>query len=164
MPLPPVRATGLSLFAGQVLTFTVVGSMADDPVNINQNWTPDGQPNGIRTNDSRYLNGMSQLKTQQGSLTGVFLTDNPPTSGPTPPMLDMSSAASRDYVSISPQLKQPFFIGDGKRSNGTAQQIIVPAGATRLFLGMHDNINWANNSGYFWVTINGSAAKVALVK
>ena len=39
------------------------GSAADDPVNINQNWTPDGQPGGIRTNDSGYLNGMSQLHT-----------------------------------------------------------------------------------------------------
>jgi len=160
----PLLSTGITLTAGQILTFNVTGSTADDPVNINQNWTPDGQPGGIRTNDSGYLNGMSQLTTQQASLVGVFLTASAPNSGATPPALNMSSAAAMDYTSISPQLKQPFFIGDGKRSNGTLHQIVVPAGATRLFLGMHDNVNWANNSGFYRATINGTAARISLQK
>jgi len=159
----PSQVPGLSLTAGQVLTFNASGSTADDPININQNWTPDGQPFGYRTNDSGYLNGMSQLFAQQGGLVGVFLDDNPPTTGGTPPSLDMTGAAM-DYSGISPQLRQPFFIGDGKNSGGTAQQITVPPGATRLFLGVHDNINWANNSGYFLVNINGSAAKISFAK
>ena len=159
----PTQVAGLSLTAGQVLTFSATGSTADDPSNINQNWTPDGQPFGYRTNDSGYLNGMSQLFAQQGGLVGVFLDDNPPTTGGTPPSLDMTGAAM-DYSGISPQLRQPFFIGDGKNSGGTAQQITVPPGATRLFLGVHDNINWANNSGYFLVNINGSAAKISFAK
>ncbi len=69
-----------------------------------------------------------------------------------------------DYTSISPELKQVFFIGDGKRNDGTLQQIVVPAGATRFYLGMHDNINWANNSGYYFVTVNGTAATISTVK
>lgn len=160
----PKALTAVTLTAGAILTFGVTGSAADDPVNINQNWNPDGEPGGIRTNDSGYLNGMSQLKTQQASLVGVFLDNNAPTVGATPPALDMSTSASMDYTSLSPALKQPFFIGDGKRSTGTLQQIVVPAGATRLFLGMHDNINWANNSGYYMVTVNGAAAKISFAK
>ncbi len=156
----PVQATGFTVTPGAQLTFAATGSAADDPVNINQNWDPDGQPGGLRTNDSGYLNGMSQLTGQQASLTGVFLDNNAPTTGATPAALDFSTQAQRDYTSISPKLKQPFFIGDGKTSGGVQQKVVVPAGATRLYLGMHDNINWTNNSGYYMVTINGSAAKI----
>ncbi len=160
----PTQA-GLTIVAGQTLQFTVTGSMADDPVNINQNWTPDGQPAGNRTNDSGYLNGMSQLNTQQGSLVGVFLDNTAPNSGgATPAALDMSSAASRDFTTLSPKLRQPFFIGDAKTSGNVQQQFVVPAGATRLFLGMMDNVNWANNSGFFWVSVNGPAPKISTVK
>lgn len=159
----PIQVNGLSLSSGKVLTFNVTGSTADDPVNINQNWTPDGQPRGYRTNDSGYLNGMSQLNTPQGSLVAVFLDGNAPTTGGTPPSLDMTGAAM-DYTSLSPQLRQPFFIGDGMTSTGKPQQVIVPPGATRLFMGVHDNINWSNNSGYFLVNINGGAAKISYAK
>lgn len=160
----PIQVTGLSLYAGQILNFSSTGSTADDPANINQNWTPDGQPGGYRTNDSGYLNGMSQLSTQQASLVGVFLDDNAPTTGSTPSALNMNTPAAIDYTSLSPQLKQPFFIGDGKTSGGAQQQIVVPSGATRLFLGVHDNINWANNSGYLLVTINGTTPKISFAK
>ena len=155
----------MTIMPGQTLQFTVSGSMADDPVNINQNWTPDGQPAGNRTNDSGYLNGMSQLVTQQGSLVGVFLDNNAPNSGgATPAALDMASPASRDFTTLSPALRQPFFIGDAKTSGAVQQQFVVPAGATRLFLGMMDNVNWANNSGFFWVSVNGPAPKISTVK
>jgi Flp pilus assembly protein TadG len=160
----PRQVTGITLVPGSALTFNVVGSTADDPVNINQNWTPDGQPGGNRTNDTGYLHGMAQLNTQQASLIGVFLTDAAPNSSAAPASLYFSTDATRDYTSISPGLKQPFFIGDGRRSNGTQQQVIVPAGATRLFLGTHDNVNWANNSGHYMVSINGSKPKVVRVK
>jgi Flp pilus assembly protein TadG len=162
----PGQVTGLTLTAGGILKFNVTGSCADDPVNVNQNWTPDGEPGGYRTNDSGYLNGMSNLNTQQGALVGVFLDNFAPnvSPAPTPPDLMMNSQAAMDYTSLSPNLKQPFFIGDGKTSGGVQQQIVVPAGATRLFLGIHDNINWSNNSGYFLVTINGANASIATVE
>ncbi len=61
---------------------------------------------------------------------------------------------------LSPFLKQVFFIGDGLTGNGTgaAQQFIVPAGATRLFLGPADGTGWVNNSGAFTVQVSGGAA------
>jgi hypothetical protein len=76
----------------------------------------------------------------------------------------MSTAASRDFTSFSPQLKQPFFIGDGRRSDGTVQTFTVPSGATRLYLGVHDNVNWNNNSGYFLVSMGATAATIKTVK
>jgi Flp pilus assembly protein TadG len=160
----PIPVTSIPVTPGSTITFQVTGSCADDPININKAWSPDGcsDGTGIRTNDSGYLNGMSNLTTQQGSLAGVFLNNSAPNSGSPPANLDMSSAAAMDYDSISPALKQPFFIGDGKRSNGNQQSVVVPAGATRLFLGMHDNINWANNSGYLLVTFNGTGAPRAV--
>lgn len=162
----PAQVTGLTLTAGGILKFSVTGSCADDPVNVNANWTPDGEPGGARINQSGYLNGMSNLDTQQGALVGVFLDNFAPnfSPAPTPPDLTMKSQAAMDYTSLSPQLKQPFFIGDGKTSGGVQQQIVVPSGATRLFLGIHDNTNWANNSGYFLVTINGANANIATVE
>jgi len=157
----PIAVSGIAINPGSTITFQVSGSAADDPININKAWTPDGQADGggMRTNDSGYLNGMSNLNTQQGALVGVFLSDSPPDLSPAPANLDMSGngTSGMNYDSFSPQLKQPFFIGDGKNNNnGNQQTIIVPAGATRLFLGMHDNINWENNSGYLIVSFNGS--------
>ncbi len=160
----PVQVQNVTLTAGSKLSFTVSGSCSDDPVNIHYGWTPDGQPGGVRTNDSGYLNGMSQLTTQQASLVGVFLDDNVPTSSAAPSALDQSTQAAMDYKKLSPELKQPFFIGDGRTSGGAVQQIVVPAGATRLYLGDMDNINWANDSGYFLVSIGTTSARVEIVK
>lgn len=161
----PTQVTGVPLTAGEKLTFDVVGSCADDPVNINYGWTPDGQPGGIRTNDTGYLHGMANMTGQQASLIGVFLTDAAPNTSAAPPALDFSTQAARDYTTLAPQLKQPFYIGDGHTSGGTLQQITIPAGATRLYLAMHDNVNWDNNSGFYTITINGSgAAKIRTVR
>src|SRR5262249_38080913 len=73
-----------------------------------------------------------------------------------PPSLDFGTVASRDYVSLSPQLAQAFFIGDGRRSTisgSLCQSIVVPAGAARLFLGTMDGFEWNNNSGSYSVSI-----------
>jgi hypothetical protein len=52
-----------------------------------------------------------------------------------------------------------FFIGDGRTGSGTGavQQFIVPAGATRLFLGTVDGFGWNTNSGAFSVQVNAPA-------
>ena len=46
-----------------------------------------------------------------------------------------TSTASRDFASLSPQLKQPFFIGNGYRGSVTKQNFIPPAERTQLFIG-----------------------------
>jgi hypothetical protein len=47
-----------------------------------------------------------------------------PSHAPTRPF-DSPTSISRDYTSIAPQLKQVFFVGDGRRSNGKVHQIVV---------------------------------------
>ena len=46
-----------------------------------------------------------------------------------------------------------FFVGDGQNADGLVQQFIVPAGATRLYLGTMDGFGWFNNSGAIAVTV-----------
>ena len=50
-------------------------------------------------------------------------------------------------MSLSPQLQQPFFIGDGRTTDGAPQEFVVPDGATRLFLGAMDDNRWDTNAG-----------------
>ena len=47
-----------------------------------------------------------------------------------------------------------FFIGDGLRADGvTLQDFIVPAGATRLYIGVMDGQQWSDNSGSLSTTV-----------
>ena len=97
--------------------------------------------------------GKSNLTAPVNSLIGVFLDNNIP-QYPAPAALEFSTVQSRDYLDLHPQLKQVFFIGDGKTNSGVQQNITVPPGATRLFLGIMDGIEWTNNTGAFNVTVN----------
>lgn len=66
-------------------------------------------------------------------LTGVFLDDSVP-ADPPPATLDFAA----DFNSLSPALRQVFFIGDGRNQTGQVQTFQVPTQATRLFLGFAD--------------------------
>jgi len=109
------------------------------------------------------LNGIRNVRAPINAMMAVFLNDSVPSSSSAPQALDFQDASARDYVSLSPQLKQVFFVGDGRRSNGEVQQVVVPAGATRLFVGNMDAWEWNNNVGGYNVQIN-STTKVATVK
>jgi hypothetical protein len=69
------------------------------------------------------------------------------------------TAGATSQSSYSPLLNQVFFIGDGLTGtgSGSVQQFVIPAGATRLFLGSSDGAG-ANydNSGSFSVTVTDS--------
>jgi len=99
-------------------------------------------------------NGIADLLAPIDSLIGVFLDSTQPDQGAAPDSLDFSTSTARDFASLSPLLKQPFFIGDGLRNDATTvQSFIVPAGATRLFLGTMDGFGWYNNTGSLGVTV-----------
>jgi hypothetical protein len=105
---------------------------------------------------SHYLgaeNGIADMTGPFVSLVGVFLGPNAPDADPAPRSLDFRNPADRDYLVLAPALKQPFFIGDGSTSSGSVQQVLAPAGATRLFLGTMDQYNWSDNEGSFTVEI-----------
>jgi Flp pilus assembly protein TadG len=149
----PAPVTGLTLTAGANLHFNFSGNIS--------NWSgantygPDGDPSWADHNWYAMLNGgsehgISDLVAPLASLIGVFLDNNAPNAdGSTvPPTLDFSTSASRDFSTLSPQIRQPFFIGDGLRNDGvTPQNFVVPSGATRLYIGIMDFQEWSDNSG-----------------
>jgi Flp pilus assembly protein TadG len=97
--------------------------------------------------------GIADVYMPADSLNAVFLNSSVPDGTSAPAPLDFSTASARSYSSISPQLKQPFFVGQGQTSTGTQQSIIVPQGAARMFFGIMDCWEWSNNSGGYTVTI-----------
>ena len=98
--------------------------------------------------------GIAGYSLPLNSLVGVFLGADIPADPATPPAgLDFSTPESRNQTVIAPEVEQVFFIGNGRTDDGTPQDVIVPAGATRLYLGTSDGFGWYNNTGAFEVTV-----------
>jgi hypothetical protein len=96
------------------------------------------------------LDGISGYIGPQGPLAGVFLDDSVPSIGPPPATLDFSPGGlGINFTSLSPALRQVFYIGDGVDSMGDFQTFIAPAGATRLFLGIPDGFAFGGNPGAY---------------
>ena len=93
--------------------------------------------------------GISGFIGPPGPLVGVFLSDAVPNGG-APSGLDFSPAGlGIEFPSLSPQLGQVFYIGDGKTSGGDFQTFIAPAGATRLFFGITDGFAFVGEPGAY---------------
>ena len=71
------------------------------------------------------LFGKSNARVPTVSLTGVFLTDDVPNFTEVD---DLDFTGNLDYLTISPELGQVFFIGDGLANDTTPQTIVVPEG------------------------------------
>ena len=143
----------LPITPGQTLYFSdVTGAVRNGPT---QNfYGPDGNPDpnqGLRNHFQGAQNGISDITAPHNSLLGVFLGPNQPDLTTPPSALDFSTPESQNYSSLSPELQQPFFIGDGLTGGAdpTQQGVIVPEGATRLYLGTMDGWEWNNNGGSF---------------
>jgi hypothetical protein len=114
----------------------------------------DGRPGVFTGKSGGAENGIASTTTQISSLIGVFLDDTQPSLSPTPAGLDFSGPGGLDFLTLSPLLKQPFFIGNGLTSSSSAvQEFVIPAGATRLFLGTMDGFEWNNNGGSLEVSV-----------
>ncbi len=116
---------------------------------------PEG--NGLSGSNLSSLDGISGYMGPQGPLVGVFLDDLIPSSGPAQATLDFTpSGLGTDFMSLSPDLGQVFFIGDGRTSGGATQSFIAPAEATRLFVGIPDGFafvgvpgGYEDNDGFY---------------
>jgi hypothetical protein len=148
----PVQLTGVTFAPGdRVSIASASGTVSNGPSGCCPVTGPEG--NGITAHIAGAENGISDIAAPINGLIGVFLGPDQPNLSPAPPALDFSTPASRDFTTLSPQLKQVFFIGDGVTSGGVTQNIIVPAGATRLFLGTMDGFGWFNNIGAFSLSV-----------
>jgi hypothetical protein len=97
-------------------------------------------------------------------LTGVFMGE---TSAPKPPVLDFSqSALGMTFDKLEPQLGQSFFIGDGLTGtgDGAQQRFIVPAGATRLYLGFADGSGFQGSPGTYDDNTGSVALRITQVR
>jgi uncharacterized caspase-like protein len=151
----PTEVKGISLIRGGYLTFTATGS-----VKIrydSSTYEPEGNPDHLGTHEAEAENGISDINARYNSLIGVFLGAEQPDKDPAPSTLDFKSADRQNYFTLSPKLKQVFFIGDGRIFMGIKQRVIVPPGAKRLYLGTMDGCGWENNGGYFDVEVTSSS-------
>jgi hypothetical protein len=125
---------------------------------------PDGDSADlIQTHWTGSENGIANVNAPYDCLLGVFLGSDQPNLTAAPAMLDFTTSASRNYLTLSPLLKQVFFIGDGLTDSAIQQSVIAPAGATRLYLGTMDIYEWSNNSGGFNVTVTPEPATLLLL-
>ncbi len=111
--------------------------------------TPFGPEGNTPLSSLTPLAGLSGWSGTQGPLTGVFLTNANPVSASPPATLNFSTPAARDFLTLSPELGQVFFIGDGVTSGGLRQEFIAPAGATRLFVGIPDGFGFNGPPGAY---------------
>jgi hypothetical protein len=125
---------------------------------------PDGIGSASDENVSS-ISGISGIINEHaGFLTGVFVDDTEPMD-PAPPVLDFSTIGT-DFLSLSPALNQTFFIGDGLTGDGTGsvQQFNVPAGATRLFLGIADACGYHGSPGCYDDNLDSFTATFTVVQ
>lgn len=148
----PVLASGLGLNDGGILTFVATGGVmnyAGCPAHCDG---PDGD--WVVSHYAGAEHGLSSVSAPLNSLMAVFLSDSELRISTAPTALDFGSGgAGIDFSTLAPVLQQVFFIGDGA-SASDVQQFVIPAGATRLFLGTMDGFEWLNNSGSFLVEIH----------
>ena len=147
----PAQATSMAIVPGAEMSFATTGTVKNGPS------YPMSQPTGNLSWTLSHLtgneNGISNVTMPIDCLLGVFLGPDQPNLTPAPAALDFSTAASRDYTSLKPLLKQPFYIGSGLNSHGQVQRFVVPAGATRLYLATMDGFEWNNDGGAFNSTV-----------
>jgi hypothetical protein len=138
-----------SVTPGSTLTWSANGNVGHpgDPAD------PNGALYGWYSHSTGAENGISDVYVPIDCLLGVFLGPNAP-SGAAPASLDFSSIGLT-YGTLSPLVDQVFYMGDG-----SAQSVVVPTGATRLYLGTMDGYGWWNNTGAFSVDLQGTVVGV----
>lgn len=161
-----INLTELGLVPGMQIAFEGVsgGSNFANTADGNTGWVVALGNSGPGNNNGPSMNGMSNTRAPIGAIMAVFLGDDPPNTTAAPSNLDFATPAQRDYATISPQAKQIFFVGDGKRSNGEVQYITIPSGATRLFVGMMDAWQWNDNFGNFKSNLYAGSGAVVTVR
>lgn len=118
--------------------------------------TPSTGPAGFNTETNvESYGGIAGLVVTDRAmfLAGVFLGPDAPAE-PAPERLDLSGKL--DFERLEPELRQTFFIGDG-----VGKTFVVPAGATRLYLGFVDAAFFVGLPGFYGNNRGGLEATVA---
>jgi predicted thioesterase len=152
----------MTLIPGATITVSSVTGMGGNDWTYGATYTATGDNNGsFPVYDDAASNGVAEhgiadSSMPLNSINAVFLTNSVPDNQTAPGTTDFSTQAERDYTTYSPKAQQVFYVGDGQTSEGVQQQVVVPANATRLFLGTMDGWEWSNNIGGYDATITQS--------
>lgn len=130
----------LSSFSGP-LAFRATGQWAHG-TRAPETVGPEGRSLIERTFFQYSVFGVGRLEAGLATLAGVFTTDLGPLVWAAPAGLSIGDDMTH------PPLNQAFAIG------AALDGVEIPAGATKLFLGMHDSFGWYNNSGEIQVEIS----------
>lgn len=157
----PVLVNGIDLSVGFLTFNNVTGGVRHEPGCPTGCFIPDG--GSFFNHSPGAINGISDVRAPINALMGVFLDDSQPDSSAAPVTLNFELLGI-DFASISPELKQVFFIGDGLTGNGNGplQEFSIPSGATRLYLGTMDGFGWFNNSGALNVDVSSVPVPAAI--
>jgi hypothetical protein len=150
-PLNSPILVSLSVPPHAYLTFQSSGTTSRNPDPIAY---PQVGPEGEQTNYT--LPGafsLSGLTAPYSSLVGVFLDSHQTYA--VPPSLNFGSDQARSFATVSPQLQQVFFIGDGLTGvgQGDLQFFKMPLNADMLYLATFDSGS-NDNGGELQVTVN----------
>jgi len=148
----PVQVTEIPITPGQAYVFrggtgtTQFGGGTSAPITL------EGDTSWILDQSAQH--NIARCRAPAHALMGVFLTDADPRTTSTPNQTNYTKSNKRNFGTLRPKSKQVFFVGDGKKSDGTYQKFVAPTGATRLFLGIMDERGrWSDNSGTINVEI-----------
>jgi hypothetical protein len=156
---PDNSPVGVGVFSGEALNFAITGyipvSVAgpgclDTDADASSSCFPDEW--GFSSGPA---NGISLAHLPADALVGVFVGAGGP-SGAAPPDLDFTGPGGMSFLTLSPELDQLFFIGDGLTGTGTGsvQQFFAPTGATELYLAVADSVGSSvGNSGSITVQV-----------
>ncbi len=141
----------VAVHGGEELSFTATGAV-DYYGGTTAAFGPDGDPSGVGSIDS--LGGLSGYQGPNGALVGVFLDDTNPRDAAPPATLDFTAGGlSPSFTTLAPGLRQLFFVGNGSTTGagpaGVTQEFTVPAGATRLCLGIADGFDFGGAPGAY---------------
>jgi hypothetical protein len=110
--------------------------------------SPDGGTLSFGATNITGLNGIAGVTFDDGTLfvVGLFVGDDQPAQA-ADAVVDLNDAD--DAVTQKPGLGEPFFVGDGKTSDGDEQEIVVPDGAKTLYLGFADGYSFVGPPGAY---------------
>jgi hypothetical protein len=157
VPGDGVMPPGAALPSGtnRVLTFSSIVGRWSPSNSLSSDCGPDGThfsvfAAGTDVYSSDGISGVIRTDAEM-FLVGAFLSDLEPQS-PGPARLDFSPAAiGTEFLTLTPQLNQVFFIGDGLTGtdSGTVQRFSIPNSATHLYLGVADAYYMQGMPGYY---------------
>lgn len=142
----PIQVNEIAITPGQPYLFRAGTGSTQFGGGTSQSITLEGDTSWIL--DQSAQNGFARTRAPAHALMGVFLNDNDPRNSSAPGAKNYTKASKRNFGTHKPKLKQVFYIGDGKKSDGSYQKFIPPTGATRLYLGIMDERGrWSDNTG-----------------